>query len=187
MPLQHADDKVLKLMNRKGSREGYLSLIQKLKQKVKGISIRSTFITGFPGETEEDFLGLLDFIKQAKLSNAGFFAYSREEDTPAYKLPNQVDDKVKQKRLKKLYQEQKKISKEILKGFVGQKLIVTCDGIDYEKQSFYGRSDCFAPDIDGKIYFMYDGVISQGESYNVLITKADYYDLYGEARDEFTE
>ena len=187
IPLQHSENNILKLMNRKGSRESYLKLINTLKERVKGIAIRSTFITGFPGETDKDFEGLVDFVKKAKLFNAGFFAYSREEDTPAYKLPNQVEDSVKQKRLKKLYAVQQKISCENLKQFKNTKIKVTCDGIDYEKQSFYGRSDCFAPDIDGKVYFNYDGVISQGETYEVLITKTYNYDMYGEAVDEFTE
>ena len=86
MPLQHADDKILKLMNRKGTGDGYLELIEKLKREVPGIAIRSTFITGFPGETEENFNNLVEFIKKSRLFNAGFFAYSKEQDTPAYKL-----------------------------------------------------------------------------------------------------
>ncbi|MBE5744234.1 MAG: 30S ribosomal protein S12 methylthiotransferase RimO [Clostridiales bacterium] len=187
IPLQHSENSVLKRMNRKGTREEYLSLIERLKNEIPSISIRSTFITGFPGETEDDFNGLLDFIKTAKLTNAGFFAYSREEDTPAYKLPLQIDEEIKQKRLKKLYSEQKKISKANLKTYVNKTIDVVCDGIDYEMQSFYGHFSAFAPEIDGKVYFTYDGVINQGETYKVLITKSTEYDLYGRVQDEFTE
>lgn len=187
IPLQHSENSVLKRMNRRGTREDYLSLINKLKTEIPSIAIRSTFITGFPGETEEEFNGLVDFIKKAEFSSAGFFAYSREEFTPAYKLPNQIDEEVKQKRLKKLYAVQKKVSARILKGFVGQTIEVVCDGVDYEKQSFYGRHYGFAPDIDGKVYFTYDGVISQGETYSVLIERSDEYDLYGRVANEFTE
>ncbi len=187
IPLQHSENSVLKRMNRKGTREEYISLIEKLRSEIPNISIRSTFITGFPGETEEDFNGLLDFINTVKLNNAGFFAYSREEDTPAYKLPNQIDESVKQKRLKKLYSAQKKISKENLKSYMNKTIEVVCDGVDYENQSFFGHFSAFAPEIDGKVYFSYDGVINQGETYKVLITKTTDYDLYGRVQDEFTE
>ena len=102
MPLQHADDKVLKLMNRKGTAEGYLKLIEKLKSKVDGIAIRSTFITGFPREDEDAFNNLAEFLQKAKLFNAGFFKYSREQGTPAYKLDGQVSAKIKNQRLRRL-------------------------------------------------------------------------------------
>ena len=179
IPLQHADPVVLKRMNRKGTGEGYLKLIAKLRKEIPDIAIRSTFIAGFPGETEEQFENLLEFIKEAKLTNAGFFAYSREEGTPAYRLPDQIDEKVKQSRVKKLYAAQKKVSEERNKSLVGKQIKVICDGVDYDKQSFYGRAYFSAPEIDGKAYFTYDGEIKQGEYYNVKITKADAYDLYG--------
>lgn len=181
IPLQHADPVVLKRMNRKGTGEGYLKLIAKLRKEIPDIAIRSTFIAGFPGETEEQFENLLEFIKKAKLTNAGFFAYSREEGTPAYRLPDQIDEKVKQSRVKKLYAAQKKVSEERNKSLVGKQIKVICDGVDYDKQSFYGRAYFSAPEIDGKAYFTYDGEIKQGEYYNVKITKADAYDLYGAA------
>ena len=181
IPLQHADPVVLKRMNRKGTGEGYLKLIAKLRKEIPDIAIRSTFIAGFPGETEEQFENLLEFIKEAKLTNAGFFAYSREEGTPAYRLPDQIDEKVKQSRVKKLYAAQKKVSEERNKSLVGKQIKVICDGVDYDKQSFYGRAYFSAPEIDGKAYFTYDGEIKQGEYYNVKITKADAYDLYGAA------
>lgn len=181
IPLQHADPVVLKRMNRKGTGEGYLKLIAKLRKEIPDIAIRSTFIAGFPGETEEQFENLLEFIKKAKLTNAGFFAYSREEGTPAYRLSDQIDEKVKQSRVKKLYAAQKKVSEERNKSLVGKQIKVICDGVDYDKQSFYGRAYFSAPEIDGKAYFTYDGEIKQGEYYNVKITKADAYDLYGAA------
>lgn len=181
IPLQHADPVVLKRMNRKGTGEGYLKLIAKLRKEIPDIAIRSTFIAGFPGETEEQFENLLEFIKEAKLTNAGFFAYSREEGTPAYRLSDQIEEKVKQSRVKKLYAAQKKVSEERNKSLVGKQIKVICDGVDYDKQSFYGRAYFSAPEIDGKAYFTYDGEIKQGEYYNVKITKADAYDLYGAA------
>ena len=181
IPLQHADPVVLKKMNRKGTGDGYLELIVKLRKEIPDIAIRSTFIAGFPSETEEQFENLLKFIKEAKFTNAGFFAYSREEGTAAYRLPDQIDEKVKQSRVKKLYAAQKKVSEERNKSLVGKQIKVICDGVDYDKQSFYGRAYFSAPEIDGKTYFTYDGEIKQGEYYNVKITRADAYDLYGAA------
>lgn len=186
IPLQHADDSVLKRMNRKGTRAEYLELIGKLREKIPGIAIRSTFIAGFPGETEENFRNLVSFLKEAKLSNAGFFAYSREEGTPAYKLPDQVDEKTKNARVKELYKVQKIISGEINRSYVGKTLKVLADGIDYDKNKFTGRAYFSAPDIDGKVYFDGDNV-EQGKYYNVKIVRANAYDLYGRMTDEFTE
>ena len=186
IPLQHADDTVLKRMNRKGTRAEYLALIGKLREKIPGIAIRSTFIAGFPGETEENFRNLVSFLKEAKLSNAGFFAYSREEGTPAYKLPDQVDEKTKNARVKELYKVQKVISGEINRSYVGKTLKVIADGIDYDKNKFTGRAYFSAPDIDGKVYFDGDNV-EQGKYYKVKIVRANAYDLYGRMTDEFTE
>ncbi|MBR1868092.1 MAG: 30S ribosomal protein S12 methylthiotransferase RimO [Clostridia bacterium] len=180
IPLQHADDSVLKRMNRKGTGESYSALIKKLREKVDGIAIRSTFIAGFPGESEENFKNLLTFIQKEKLFNAGFFAYSREEGTPAYRLPGQIDEEVKIKRVEALYEAQRKISAERNKSFIGKTLEALTDGVDYDKQSFYGRAYFSAPDIDGVIYFTSEGEIRQGERYTVRITSADDYDLYGE-------
>ena len=167
-------------MNRKGTYDNYLALVNKLKAEIPGISIRSTFIAGFPRETEEDFNTLVSFVKKAKFFNCGFFAYSREEGTPAYKLSGQIDEKVKNERVKKLYKVQRQISKNNLKTFVGKTIKVLCDGVDYEKQAFYGRAYFNAPDIDGRVYIESNECINQGEYYNVLITKANEYDLFGE-------
>ena len=179
IPLQHASDRVLKLMNRKGTNKEYLALIEKLRENIPDIAIRSTFITGFPGETEEDFKVLEDFIRTVKFTNCGFFAYSREPDTPAYKLPDQIDEGVKKARVKKLYGVQKKISAAFLKTLIGKTITVVTDGIDYDKQSFYGRAYYSAPDIDGKVYFSSESDIVQGETYKVYIEKTDDYDAYG--------
>lgn len=180
IPLQHADDNVLKLMNRKGTGKGYLELIEKLKNRVKGIAIRSTFITGFPRESEEAFNNLLEFLKSAKLFNAGFFKYSREQGTPAYKLDGQIPASVKTARLKKLYALQKKIVKENNKSLVGKAFKVVAEGFDEEQLVYYGRAYFNAPDIDGKIYFFSADEVEYGAFYDVEIIKATGYDLYGE-------
>lgn len=182
IPLQHSQDRVLKLMNRKGTREGYLRLFEKLRSRIPNIAIRSTFISGFPTETEEEFEGMLDFISQAKLINCGFFAYSKEPDTGASRMKPQVHHATKARRVRALYEAQAEISKNLLTEFVGQEIEVLCDGIDYEKGCFVGRAYFSAPDIDGKVYF-YAPEAMQGETYKVQIEKATSYDLYGYAED----
>lgn len=180
IPFQHASDRILKLMNRKGTGKGYLELISKLKERVNGIAIRSTFITGFPTETEEDFEFLTNFLEEAELFNAGFFAYSREEGTGAAKMDGQIKRAEKTKRLKKLYSVQKKVVKKTLKKLEGQVVEVMPEGFDEDGFIYYGRAYFNAPDIDGKVYFFSDEEVEYGESVSVKILKADGYDLYGE-------
>ena len=180
MPLQHADDAVLKLMNRKGTGEGYLSLIEKLRREVKGIAIRSTFITGFPRESEQAFNNLIDFLQKAKLFNAGFFKYSKEQGTAAARLDGQISAGVKTARLKKLYSVQKKIVKENNRALVGKTFKVLAEGFDENEMVYYGRAYFNAPDIDGKIYFFSGDEVNYGEYLDVKIIKATGYDLYGE-------
>lgn len=180
IPMQHADDKVLKLMNRKGTGKGYLELIRKLREKVKGIAIRSTFITGFPQEDENAYENLKEFLAQAKLDNAGFFKYSREEGTPAYKLDGQVIESVKTKRLKGLYSLQKKVVKNVNKEKIGKTFSVLAEGFDFDQLVYYGRAYFNAPDVDGKVYFFSKDEVTFGEYVCVKITKTTDYDLYGE-------
>ena len=180
MPLQHASDRVLKLMNRKGMGKEYLALIEKLKAKVPDIAIRSTFITGFPTESEEDFTALTDFLTKAKLFNAGFFAYSREEGTGAYKLDGQIERSIKTKRLRKLYSVQKQVVKSNLKQLIGKTVKVLAEGFDENGFIYYGRAYFNAPDIDGKVYFFSKDEVEKGEFVDVELVKVDGYDLYGE-------
>lgn len=146
------------------------------------IAIRSTFISGFPTETEEDFEDMKAFLKEARLFNCGFFAYSREPDTGAYRMKPQVHHATKQRRVRELYKTQGQISRETLAGFIGKSVEVLCDGIDYERNCFIGRAYFNAPDIDGKVYF-HAGEAMQGERYTVRIEKNDAYDLYGRTDD----
>ena len=182
IPLQHSEDRILKLMNRRGTRAEYLALIKKLKSEIPDIAIRSTFISGFPGETEEEFGGMCDFLREAKLVNCGFFAYSREPDTPAYKMPNQIPYAVKKRRVKRLYEVQREISYGFTSSFIGKKIDVLCDGADYERGCFFGRAYFSAPEIDGKVYFN-AAHAEQGKYYSVKITSCDSYDLYGHTED----
>ena len=180
MPLQHADDGVLKLMNRKGTGQGYLDLIAKLKQRVPGIAIRSTFIAGFPRESDEAFNNLTDFLQKAKLFNAGFFKYSKEDGTAAARLDGQVAGAIKTKRYKKLYSVQKKVVRENNKVLIGRTFKVVAEGFDADQLVYYGRAYFNAPDIDGKIYFFSSEEVEYGKFYDIEIIKATGYDLYGE-------
>lgn len=182
IPLQHSEDRVLKLMNRRGTRQKYLDLIAKLRREIPDIAIRSTFISGFPTETEEEFNGMCDFVEQARLVNCGFFAYSREPDTAAYNIKGQIPAATKNRRVKKLYEVQRQVSREFLSSFVGKTIKVMCDGIDYENDRFFGRAYFSAPEIDGKVYFNANKAV-QGEYINVTIIDSDDYDLFGKAED----
>lgn len=180
MPLQHADDTVLKAMRRRGSKQKYLDIITRLKSEVDGIAIRSTFIAGFPGETDENFENLLDFISKAQLFNAGFFRYSRERGTPAYDFSGQVPERVKYNRVRKLYSLQKSISRANLKGYKGKTLSVVAEGFDDEQLLYYGRAYFNAPDIDGRVYFTAPLPIEYGTRYDIKVVKTTDYDLFGQ-------
>jgi ribosomal protein S12 methylthiotransferase len=182
IPLQHLSDNQLELMHRRHTKAEALFLIERLRTAIPDIAIRSTFISGFPTETEEDFEGMKAFIQQAKLTNCGFFAYSREPYTGAYKMKPQVHHKTKGRRVRALYAVQQEISKQLLSKYVGKELEIICDGIDYEKNCFVGRAYFQAPDIDGKVYFNAAEAM-QGERYKVQILSCDSYDLYGKTED----
>lgn len=177
IPLQHVDDDVLKRMNRRTDEKSIRELIAKLKNA--GIAVRTTFICGFPGETQEQFEKLEKFVKEVKFDYAGFFAYSREEVTPADKLDGHLDESVKEERANKLRAIQEKIIKSRNKELIGSKIKVIYDDIDYDRQKFVGRSQTQAPDIDNVTLFESDEEVRIGEFYDVEITGSDGIDLVG--------
>lgn len=179
IPLQHTEDRILKLMNRQGSRKGYLELIKTLKREVDGIALRTTFITGFPSETEAEHSAMLSFLEEAQLFNAGFFAYSREEETPAYNLKGQLSEALKQKRIEKLYEKQTQIATAILTGYVGKTLDVLCDS--FAGKQAVGRAYFSAPDIDTYVQFECNNP-QVGKVYKVKILRCENMTLYGEER-----
>ncbi len=182
IPMQHSEDRILKLMNRPMTRKGYLDLVSTLRERIPGIAIRSTFIVGFPSETDEDVEGLKSFLEEARIENCGFFAYSREKDTPADRLPGHMTKRIKEKRLKQVYKVQEAISADYLEGYIGKTVQVLCDGISEDGDSFYGHTYFQAPDIDGKTFF-HAPLAVQGERYDVLISATDGADLYGSTPD----
>lgn len=183
MPLQHASRNVLKLMKRGGNRESLERLIERVRAAVPGIAIRTTFITGFPGETDEDFEELLTFVRNCRFDNVGVFTYSDEEGTVAFELPDKVDGKVAKKRRDRLMKEQAKISKELNKAKVGKTFPVMFEGLSQESDLlFQGRLAGQAQEIDGHILIndMPDGFEPEiGRIYPVKITEAHEYDLIG--------
>lgn len=160
-----------------------MQLFEKLRKEIPEIALRSTFISGFPTETEEEHKALMKFLQEAKLTNAGFFAYSREPDTPAYKLKGQIPASVKKRRVRELYAAQENVAAAYALGCVGKRVKVLCDGIDYEKSCFVGRSYFQAPEIDGRVYFTSERA-TEGCWYTVHIDRADTYDLFGHTEED---
>jgi len=184
MPLQHASRNVLKLMKRGGTRESLEKLIARVRESVPGIAIRTTFITGFPGETDEDFEELMTFVRNCRFDNVGVFTYSDEEMTPAFDLPNKVDPKVAKKRRDGLMKEQAKISKQLNKAKIGNTYKVIFEGLSQESDLlFQGRLEGQTQEIDG--YILINDMPEDlephiGGIYYVRITQAHAYDLVGE-------
>lgn len=176
LPLQHINDRLLKKMNRRGSSDWIKSRIEKCRQL--GVTLRTTMIVGFPGETEEEFQELMDFVRWARFDRLGAFAYSPEEDTPAAVMPDQIDQETKYRRLDQLMMLQQEISMEINESRVGEECTVLCEG--WEDGLYYGRSPKEAPESDGNIRFTAQREIQPGEYVKVKILSAEAYDLYGE-------
>ena len=178
IPLQHADKNVLKSMNRVGDAEEYKALIENMRKAIPDLALRTTFMVGFPGETEEQFANLSDFVKEVKFDKMGCFAFSPEEDTPAYDMDNQIDDDVKKRRQEILMNTQFYITEASNKNRVGNVYKVIVDNIDDGK--YVGRSYMDSPEIDSGIIFTSDKKINIGEFVFVKITDYDGYDLIGE-------
>ncbi len=179
MPIQHISTPVLKRMNRRDTEESIRNVIKKLRDAVPDMYIRTTVITGFPGETDADFDKLLSFVKEIRFERLGAFIYSREEGTPAYDMPDQVPEKLKRRRHDAIMREQKKIHDSINKNSVGKIIRVINEGYDQVAESYYGRSFADAPEIDGKIYYSSPRRLREGEFVDVLINDVIDYDLTG--------
>ena len=182
LPLQHINSNILKQMNRKTDKSRVLEVVNNLKTNIPNIAIRSTFILGFPGETKENFTEVLEFLTEQKLTNVGFFAYSREEGTRAYNFPNQINTNTKKARVKKAYLTQQKIAETNNLILVNTVLDVIIDEEDNEM--FVGRSYLSAPDVDPVVYIYKTNQnankIKVGEIKKIKITQVAGYDLEGE-------
>ena len=181
IPIQHISDSVLKRMNRHGGKALIKDAIKKLRENVPGIILRTTAMVGFPGESEEDFTELCEFVKETKFERFGAFTFSPEEGTAAAEMDDQIDEQVKQDRYDVLMQTQLTVSEEKTSENIGKTLTVLCDGYDRIAEVYFGRSYADAPDVDGKVYFTASRRVQAGSFVEVKITEAMDYDLVGEA------
>ena len=180
MPVQHCEDKILRRMARKTSKKEILEKISYIREKMPDAVIRTSVIVGFPGETEEDFNNLCDFVREVKFDRMGVFTYSPEENTPAAEFEDQIDEDEKERRLDVLMRIQQEISKEINCRYIGRELEVTAEGYDEESFMYYGRSYRDSIDIDGLVYFAAHDDVNTGDFVKVKILDCDEYDLTGE-------
>ena len=178
IPIQHINDKILRAMNRRGTGAEIRALFQKLRQKIPGLVLRTSLITGLPGEGEAEFEELCDFLREARIERAGVFPYSPEEGTPAALMSNRPDEEVAQRRTELIMELQAEIMDDYNDNRVGETLLVLCEGYDENAACRYGRTYADSPDIDGKVFF--DGKAQYGDFVNVLITGVMDGDLIGE-------
>ena len=179
IPIQHISDTVLKRMNRKSNGEKIKELIKKLRKEISEVVIRTTLIVGFPGESEENFLELCDFVKEYKLDRLGAFAYSIEDGTPAAKFIDQIDDDVKVIRRDKIMEIQQKISLNNLKDKIGRKYKCLIENVTDDGEYFIGRTYMDVPSEDGVVYILYDDSVMVNEFVNIEIIDSLEYDLIG--------
>lgn len=181
IPMQHASGDILKAMNRSGNKESLIELVEKIRVKIPDVVLRTTFITGFPGETEDDFTILSEFVNEAELDRVGCFAYSREEGTPAYDFENQVDSETAAERAEVIMDQQFRINEKKQEQCMGKTFDVLVEGYDPYTDSYYGRSYMDSPDIDNTIIFTSGYRIDDGDIVPVEIFDKDEYSLIGEA------
>ena len=182
IPIQHSEDHILKDMHRRGNKEFLRNLFKKIKEKVPNAVLRTTVMVGFPGETEEDVDNLIEFMKEIKFDHLGSFTYSREEDTPSFDFPNQIDEEVKKERMSRVMKAQQKISYQLNRNHIGEVmegLIIGKDHDNYLLRSYWNAPD----DVDGKIYVNTDKNLHLGDKIKVKITNAFVYDLMGDMID----
>ncbi len=187
IPLQHCSGRILKLMNRHGDRKSLTELINRLREKVPGIVIRTTFMTGFPTETEEDFTELSEFVSEMQFERMGCFAYSPEENTVAEGFDDQIDEDTKKRRQEIIMEQQQRIMAENAIMKIGKRINVLCEGFDRLAECFYGRSAADAPEVDGKVFFVPEGKKPKiGDIVKVEITDTIDCDLMGFYRESTT-
>lgn len=179
MPIQHSNDNILKKMGRKSCQKQIKETIYKLRTTIPDIAIRTTLITGFPGETEQEFKDMLDFVAEMKFDRLGVFTYSQEEDTPAYNYPNQIEESIKLERKQTILDLQKSISAQKCSNSINKTFKVLVDGKLPEDNVYCGRTYKDAPDVDGLVFINTDCELISGDFVSVYINEATDYDLFG--------
>lgn len=187
LPIQHASDAVLKRMGRKTGRKELEEIVAKLRREIPDIVLRTTLITGFPGETEDDHQELMEFIDEMEFDRLGVFTYSPEEDTPAASMEGQIPGEIKEERREELMELQQEISLEKGNSRIGQELLVMIEGKVSGENAYIGRTYADAPKVDGYIFVQTGELLVTGDFARVRVTGALEYDLIGELADEFTE
>ena len=180
IPIQHCNDEVLKRMNRKSNHKDLVALMNKLRERIPDITIRTTLITGFPGETEEQFEELAEFVKEMRFDRLGCFPYSQEEGTAAAMFDDQIEEEVKLRRMDNIMESQQLISEQLCTSYQDKTLEAVVEGFDKYAECYFGRTRADAPDIDGKAFFSSEKPLSVGQYVNIKITETLDYDLIGE-------
>jgi ribosomal protein S12 methylthiotransferase len=183
LPIQHCDDAILKAMHRQGTEASLREVIKKIRDKVEGIVIRTTLITGFPGETEEQFGRLAEFVNEMEFDRLGCFPYSEEEGTPAAEMDCQVDEEVREHRAEIIMEQQQLISEQDNEKKLDKVFEAVVEGFDKYAECYFGRCKSDAPDIDGKAFFTSENPLELGQYVNIKITDTLDYDLIGEVTD----
>ncbi len=183
LPLQHCNSDILRKMHRRGNRESLTALLHKMREKIPNVIFRSTFITGFPGETEEQFEELAEFAKEINFQRLGCFAYSQEENTPAAKMPEQLDEETKQRRADIIMEHQQQVMADYCESLIGTEAEVLVEGYDRLAECWYGRTYADAPEVDGCVFFTADKKPAVGDFVTVKITDYMGCDPVGERVD----
>ena len=184
LPIQHCNDEILHNMNRRSTRAELLEVIGRLRKAIPGVTLRTTLIAGFPGESEEQFEELCSFVRQVQFDRLGCFAYSAEENTPAAAMEGQIEQEVKDRRAEQIMQIQTEIMAQKQAEKVGQVIRVLCDGIDEESGLYLCRSAGDAPEVDGCVCVASEEPLYPGQFYDVLVEESDLYDLFGRVAED---
>ena len=180
LPIQHASNEILKRMGRRTSKEQLIEIIGKLRKEIPDIALRTTLITGFPGETEEQHEELMDFVDEMEFDRLGVFTYSAEEDTPAASMDGQIEESVKEDRQAELMELQQDIAFDLAEDMIGQEVLVLIEGKVADENAYVGRTYKDAPNVDGLIFVNTDEELMSGDFARVKVTGALEYDLIGE-------
>lgn len=187
LPIQHSEDEILRRMGRRTTRQQLISTIRKLRREIPDIVLRTTLITGFPGETKEQHEALMDFVDEMEFERLGVFTYSPEEDTPAADFSEQIAEEVKEERRAELMELQQEIVFDQAEAMTGRELLVMIEGKVADEDAYVGRTYMDAPNVDGLIFVNTDKELMSGDFAKVTVTGAAEYDLIGELSDEFTK
>lgn len=187
LPIQHSEDEILKRMGRRATRQGLFDIIGKLRREIPDIVLRTTLITGFPGETKEQHEALMDFVDEMEFERLGVFTYSPEEDTPAADFPGQIPEEEKEERRAQIMELQQEIVFEQAEEMAGKEVLVMIEGKVADEDAYVGRTYMDAPGVDGLIFIHTDRELMSGDFAKVTVTGAAEYDLIGELSDEFTK